>query len=429
MREEIEQIPHDLLSERALKRIRDYFRIHHVYHSNAIEGNSLTLSETKVVVQEGLTIAGKPLKDHTEAVNLNAALDWLEELISGLKQPLDESIVKHLHLLVLRGVDNDNAGRYRTINVRIQGSDHVPPEAIFVPEQMEEFGKWLKDSEDTDPALRAAIAHTWLVSIHPFSDGNGRTARLLMNLILQRSNYPVALIRKEDRADYYEALETSNRGDLSPLVDLLIDRIEETASQYRAAIAEDRKALDWAQNLASRAPAASLRRRRIEYDIWRRAMELLRAQFQDRAELLQEKGLPYLKVTIRPYETIDYEKFESLRHRQRTPQTWFFSVQVRVDRKEERFIFFFGWPSRDFENRLPGHPLDTVGLHAGRWQDGSYQPLGEAPVSLREVVFLKDQFYSLECGSDQSQPGGAQAKKPSEIAEQFLTDVISAYVS
>ncbi len=427
LREEISQIPRDPLSQRALKRIRDYFRIHHIYHSNAIEGNSLTLSETRVVVQEGLTIGGKPLKDHTEAINLNFALDYVEELVSSPGQPLAESIVKNSHNLVLRGIDSDNAGRYRTINVRIQGSDHIPPEAIFVPEQMEEFGRWLAGAEQMHPALRAAVAHTWLVSIHPFADGNGRTARLLMNLALQREDYPIALIRKEDRHAYYEALETSRGGDLSDFLNLLIDRISDTAAHYREAIQEDRRAEQWAENLAGRAQAATLRRKRIEFDIWRRAMELLRAQFQDRADLLQDRGVPYLKVTVRLYDTIDYDKFESLRAHQATPQTWFFGVRPRVDHTEERFGFFFGWPSYQFENLFPNKPLDTVALRIGRWTEGSYQALEDTPVRLREVIFLKDQFYSLEFSPEQGRLDAPGAKRPSMLAEEFFDDVMKEF--
>ena len=200
------------LSREVLYRIRKHFRIKNIYHSNAIEGNALAVGETREVVEHGLTITGKPLKDQAEARNLSHALDFLEELASS-STPITEHDLRQLHALVLHEI-TEEAGAYRSSAVSISGSDYSPPGPESVPAQMEDFGRWLSDvsvAGDTAFAgvsglLVAAAAHTWFVTVHPFIDGNGRVARLLLNLMLIRHGYPIAIITKEDRLRYYDAL-------------------------------------------------------------------------------------------------------------------------------------------------------------------------------------------------------------------------------
>ena len=214
------------LSPEVLHNLRNYFRVKNIYHSNAIEGNLLTVGETRQVVEYGLTITGQPLKDQAEAKNLSHALDFLEELASNPNQPISETDIRQLHLLVLKNIDDANAGKYRTIPVEISGSNFKPPAPESVGPQMRDFGEWLSNASITEPGqygqqrglLNAAIAHTWFVQIHPFVDGNGRVARLLMNLILVRYGFPIAIIAKEDRLRYYDALEESQTSDLSSLL-------------------------------------------------------------------------------------------------------------------------------------------------------------------------------------------------------------------
>lgn len=206
---------HGQLSPQALEKIRKYFRIKNIYHSNAIEGNVLDVGETRQVVEMGLTLTGKPLKDQAEARNLGHALDLLEQLATNPDQPITEREVREIHSLVLAGIDDDNAGSYRTVQVKISGSGFDPPGPESVPAEMEAFGEWLKMSSlpgggsILSGLVLAVAAHAWFVTIHPFVDGNGRVGRLLMNLILMRHGYPIAVIAKEDRLRYYDALEDS----------------------------------------------------------------------------------------------------------------------------------------------------------------------------------------------------------------------------
>nr|WP_272491380.1 Fic family protein [Corallococcus exercitus] len=221
----------------AVQSLRHWFRIHHTYNSNAIEGNRLTLPETRAVVEDGITIAGKSLKDHFEAVNLAHALDFVEALASK-ETLLGERDVRDMHGIVLRGIDPENAGAYRRINVRIGGTEHVPPEAVRVPEEMRVFGEWLAGPKDMHPVVVSAIAHAWFETIHPFVDGNGRTGRLLANLLLMREHFPAIVLLVEDRARYYTALDASHSGDITAMVELTLDRLDQSFAEYERAARE-----------------------------------------------------------------------------------------------------------------------------------------------------------------------------------------------
>ena len=189
------------------------FELEVIATSNQIEGNSLTLRETEMVLSKGVTIAGKPLKDHLEAVNLAAAFAYLKSIVAS-GEPITGRLVRELHQMVLSRIDDAWAGTYRTVPVRISGAAFVPPSPLDVPRLMEDWEKSLASAADLHPALLAADVHEKLVTIHPFVDGNGRTARLLMNLVFLRAGYPAIVIPSDSasRLAYYDALEATQTG-------------------------------------------------------------------------------------------------------------------------------------------------------------------------------------------------------------------------
>lgn len=191
------------------------------YHSNAIEGNTLTLKETKVVL-EGITIGGKTMREHVEALNHRDAIAYVEDVISK-EEPFSEWQIRTIHGLILKGIDADNAGRYRSVNVLIAGAAHTPPDHLHVPERMAEFIAWYQEKAGAlHPVERAARVHADFVGIHPFVDGNGRTSRLLMNLELMKSGFPPVVITVEQRLRYYEALDLAHtRGDYEAFITLI----------------------------------------------------------------------------------------------------------------------------------------------------------------------------------------------------------------
>jgi Fic family protein len=195
-----------------LENLERWFLIELTYTSNALEGNTLTRLETAVVVEKGLTVGGKSLVEHLEATNHAGALRKAVEIARSQVHSLTEHTLLDLHGMILHGIDDANAGRYRSIPVRISGSRVVLPNPAKVPGLMSEFFGELTAMTGSHPVELAAEAHYRLVTIHPFIDGNGRTARLLMNLILLQHGYPPALIRKRDRVPYLKSLEKAQLG-------------------------------------------------------------------------------------------------------------------------------------------------------------------------------------------------------------------------
>lgn len=204
------------------RNLDDWFRVELTYTSNAIEGNTLTRRETAVVIEKGLTVGGKSLKEHLEATNHAHALDLVHGLIKKKPSQLSSRDVLDIHDIILKGIDDDNAGHYRNVPVRISGSSVVMPNPRKVPDLMDEFQSWLTSKNDLHPVSFAGEAHYRLVTIHPFVDGNGRTARLLMNLLLMMAGYPPAIIRKRDRLAYIAALEKAQLGGSKEDYDKLI---------------------------------------------------------------------------------------------------------------------------------------------------------------------------------------------------------------
>ena len=220
------------LPKEALKKIQDALDIEYTYESNRIEGNTLTLQETALVVNEGVTISGKSMREHLEAINHTEAINYIKDIA---KQDIEisERTIKEIHALILHGIDRENAGRYRTVPVMISGSTHIPPQPYLIEKQMEDFMIWFKqmEKEKIHPVLVAAYLHDELVRIHPFIDGNGRTSRLLMNLYLLRNGYIIITLKSSNDAkvNYYMALEKSHTEHLPENFQKLVVEAEITA--------------------------------------------------------------------------------------------------------------------------------------------------------------------------------------------------------
>ncbi len=211
-----------------VQRLEHYYDLEISYSSNAIEGNTLTAIETKLVIEEGITVAGKPLKDHLEALDHYDAILYVREL-GHEARPLTENDVRNLHRLVLLRSHPEWAGQYATTPrfILTDTGRHDFPSAFEVPALMGDFGRWLH-SAPASPET-AFAAHRRLVQIHPFSDGNGRTARLLMNLVLIRAGYPPIAIRPGDRLAYIRGLQEQSRDSFDKL---MLERLLETLTEY-----------------------------------------------------------------------------------------------------------------------------------------------------------------------------------------------------
>ena len=218
----------------ALKSIKESMTIEWTYNSNSIEGNTLTLQETKMVIEEGFTIKGKSLREHFEAVNHQEAIEFVESLVSD-SYILNEKDILNVHNLVLNKIEKDFAGRFRTSGVRISGANFVPPNALKIDDYITELIEWVNSSNENN-LIKSAIFHHRFVWIHPFFDGNGRTVRLLFNLLLMKEGFPPAIILKNDRKKYYDALNSANNGDYSKLLLLILQASERSLDIYLSSL-------------------------------------------------------------------------------------------------------------------------------------------------------------------------------------------------
>ena len=211
--------------EHVVKQLRDYYRIGLTYTSNAIEGNTLTESETKVIIEDGITIGGKSIREHFEAIGHAKAYDHIYSL---LDRSISEDDVLFLHRLFFEQIDPENAGRYRQRNVIITGTDYMPPDHHKVPALMKEHIKNLNKTAKNQHVLeQASDLHAEFEAIHPFTDGNGRIGRLLLSILSMKNGYCPIIIPPIKRAKYVAAMKKSNKGDMGTLRTFLINVIYE----------------------------------------------------------------------------------------------------------------------------------------------------------------------------------------------------------
>ncbi len=222
------------LPKDAMKRFREDLRLQHTYHSNAIGGNTLTLPETRLVIEEGITTGGKTLREHLEAINNARAYDLIED-IAGNKKEIDHDTIRQIHETMMAGI-LEGAGEYRTENVRITGA--TPPDWSQVIRLMDKLIKELSWS-NMHPVGTSAFLHHGFVNFHPFVDGNGRVARLLTNLYLIARGYPPIIIKKGDRIKYFRSLKAADAGNPAPFANFIAKAVDESLSLHLSAFGGD----------------------------------------------------------------------------------------------------------------------------------------------------------------------------------------------
>ena len=226
-------LPGDVVAE-----LKQRWDVRFTYNSNAIEGNTLTQSETELVLSQGMTIGGKTLREHLEVVGHKEAIDYIEDLARS-ETRIGDWEIKQIHSLILRTIAVDEAGRYRRLDVRAAGTEYEYPPHYLVEELMGDFVGWLDgDGRLLHPVRLAAAAHLRFVSIHPFRDGNGRTGRLLMNLLLLRAGLPIVVISQGDRSAYIDGLVAAQqRGEDGALVEMVARGVRESLVEVLTVVA------------------------------------------------------------------------------------------------------------------------------------------------------------------------------------------------
>ncbi|MEA1891868.1 MAG: Fic family protein [Campylobacterota bacterium] len=237
------------LSKAQIKNLKNVYDIQLTYNSNAIEGSTLTYSETKLILNEGITIGGKSMNEHLEAINHQEAIGFIEDVAKTKTKDITLADIRNIHYLILKGIDNKNAGKYRTQNVAVvksNGSLHNFAEPLKIDEKMNKFVNWLHTQTVEEPILLASLVHLKFVSIHPFIDGNERTARLLMNLVLLQNTYPQAIIKVSNRAEYIQAIEKyqqSSDSDYNDFYKVLLKSVNDSLDLYSTILTNDIKVI------------------------------------------------------------------------------------------------------------------------------------------------------------------------------------------
>mgnify|MGYP001795616494 CR=1 FL=1 len=218
------------LSPDIVAELKQLFDVRFTYNSNAIEGNTLTQNETQLVLEKGITVGGKTLREHLEVVGHRDAISYIE-LLAQKDNAIGEWEIRQIHSLLLMTIDRTEAGRYRQLDVKAAGTDYVYPPHYLLSELMTEFVEWLNSTaaQQLHPIDYVAEAHCRFVGIHPFRDGNGRTGRLLMNLLLLRLGYPVVVLKNEQQIEYIEALvQAQQQNSLAEFKILLLEALRES---------------------------------------------------------------------------------------------------------------------------------------------------------------------------------------------------------
>jgi Fic family protein len=403
----------------AARKLAEYFRLQHIHHSTGIEGNRLSLRETEVVLLEGVELGDKPIADQIEVKDLAAAFRFLDQC-AHRDEPLREIDVRELHRLTVGQKPEAQPGSYRHAGVLITGSDLKPPEPLAVPGLMQRLVGWINNPKQLDTFAFAVIAHHKITAIHPFMDGNGRVARLLMNLILMRSDYPVVNIRLEDKPRYYEALTLADVGLYSPLISLALDRALEVFSEMKRVREETDRMKVWADKLGQKEAEVAQRREEREYRVWLSSFETVRLEFQSRAEVLADE-LDTVEISFRAYPAPDLSQYIQLRDEGHAWQSWFFSLRFHDDDGNTQYFFFQFY--RDFSIH-PGHS-EVIPLQLNWFVNGEKAPVDNPAIRLRELWIDKKKGLfarQLEAGK----PISIAEPSASRVAEQFFEDVLKA---
>jgi Fic family protein len=347
---EFRQTPLDSI---ALEKLREHFRTHHIYHSAGIEGNRLTLQETALVLKEGIDISGKPLKDSIEVKNLGLAYDFLYELAQQ-ETPVTENYLKQVHKLIIGNDPTLNPGEYRNIGVIITGSDHRPPEPFEVPIKMAELFDWIRENENQNPIIVAAIAHHEFVKIHPFKDGNGRTARILLNLILLKKGFPICNIRRDERPTYYDSLSLADNGHYEPIIEIVAENSTNLFTEYTRIKDESNRLKEWALKLGNRDHQARLTKAKTEFELWQNKVNQIKLEFKQAVTILNESIKTYY-ISFYEYPPLTLEKYQQLKEKGIAPGTNFFSIRIH-NNDTDRIIMTLMFRFYRSNNKYPISP-------------------------------------------------------------------------
>ena len=401
------------ITDETLQRYYGSKRFELVAESNAIEGSTLNVGETEIAVLKGITLTGHDPAFVRDALALDAALSRVAEL-AKLKQPTDIEQLLEIHALVLG--DRPGGGKFRSEPVKIRGSDHAPPKTWNdVMSQMEDWEKWSLANLDTAAPLRAAVLHAWLAHIHPFIDGNGRTARAISNLELIRAGYPPLIIRKKERHRYTDALSQSDSGgDIASFMELIIERTVGSFDGLERA-ATERQGFDPLQQ--------KIRKQQdLRLEVWRRSVDLLSSRIE--LNLAEKLVDPSIKINKDDFGGIaDLEDFLTLCDSKPIGRSWAFRFSIRIGGVGQyAFLSFIGHRSYQMLDPLKGEggPSLYWSIYDEQYERKWRQVSAEAP-------FFKEATIALDQGDNWiaiKSEGTVERLSTADLADNVATGIV-----
>jgi Fic family protein len=416
------------LDKVSLAKLEEHFRSSHIYHSVGIEGNRLTLQETLLVLRDGMDISGKPAKESIEVRLLGQAFDYLQGLAAA-PQAIREADIRSLHSLVVGNEPELSPGEYRKVGVIISGAEHRPPEPLEVPSRMADLVTWMNSNFDKNPLIMAAVTHHELTAIHPFMDGNGRVSRLLMNLVLLKSGFPICNIRREDRPKYFDALAFADVGIHDALIKIVYERSADLFAEYVRIRTETKRAAEWAARWGQKEAEVLRKREAREMELWQSRIRQVMLEFENLAELLDDQ---LDKVDIKFYdyksEGITFDKYQQLLEDGYTDHANCFSVTFFATNTGERVKFMFRY-YRHFQKFGKYQRIIPLELNYFEPSESRYIRLSEISgmecMRIRELYFNPQGEFVIRYYNTQShQETEKKAGSISEAVQWFFDDVL-----
>jgi len=418
------------LEKEVLHQVKDELFGERVFNSNAIEGNTLTIRETRLILQNKTHVDVRRKREANEALSLGEAARKIEQLLGIEGAWHDVSRFLEVHEILMKGVNDRIAGLLRNRDVMITGAKRPPPGWRKASDLIDEVFKYLgEDGETTNGLVLATWAHWAIARIHPFEDGNGRLARLWQDMLLLRARYTVAIIRPQDREAYLDALGKADEGEFNPLAQLICQRVMSTFQVYLNAQEAADALQGWAAELVGESSARDAERRKLDYHRWRHAVEQLRDAFERCASLVNRGSDRSLEVQVQNYDIIDQPTWETLLSGGSAKKTWLFKVHFRKKHDVIWYIFYSGrhlWHPADasIENEGPFVAILVSEQHPGDEFTIRLDEIENSPISLRELLVLGRQIVRRRWDFVTSGLTYDRDVKPIEVAKDFFGDVI-----
>ena len=418
------------LDEVVIRRVDEEVFEERVFNSNAIEGSTLTIRETRLILQKKTRLDIRRKREFQEALNLGEAARRIEQLLLDDRAWHDASSFVEVHAILMEGVHDSIAGVLRNRDVIITGAKRQTPGSHEVPDLVDRaFADLLSEGPTSEGFLLAVWMHWAITRIHPFEDGNGRLARLWQDMLLLRARLTVAIIRPQDRETYLDALGRADEGDFNPLAQLICQRVMSTLQIYLNAQEAADALQGWAAQLVGESSARDAGRRKLDYQRWHHAVEQIRDAFERCATLVNRGGDRALEVQVQYYDIIDQPTWETLLAGGGARRTWFFKAQFRKYHEVVWYYFFFGrhhWHAADASIEDEG---PFVAIHVSEERPGDdrsvrLDDLENSPISLRELLVLDRKVVRRRWDTSASRMTYDRDIPPIEVAKEFFAEVV-----